>query len=104
MNREEAIKWIDTLSIYLSICDNQSLKDSLSSDIEKTIKALDIAVEALKTQEEGRLIEGDCEHCFNTYGTLGCCSTVSNKWIYNCKSGMKEYVETLKAQESQKKK
>lgn len=61
--------------------------------------ALDMAVKALKAQEEGRLIEGDCEHCFNTYGTLGCCSTVSNKWIYNCKSGMKEYAEALKAQE-----
>lgn len=51
MTREEAIKWIDALSIYLSICDNQSLKDRLSSDIEKTIKALDMAIEALKAQE-----------------------------------------------------
>lgn len=51
MNREEAIKWVDALSIYLSICDDQSLKDNLSSDIEKTIKALDMVIEAVKAQE-----------------------------------------------------
>lgn len=59
MTREEAIKWIDSLSIYLSICDNQSLKDSLSSDIEKTIKALDMAIEALKAQENMISLDGE---------------------------------------------
>jgi len=38
----------------------------------------------------------DCEHCNRTYGTLGCCSTVSNKWVYSCEEGHKEYAETHK--------
>lgn len=35
----------------------------------------------------------DCEHCSRIYGTLGCCSTVSNKWVYSCEEGHKEYKE-----------
>lgn len=38
--------------------------------------------------------ERDCKHCSRTYGTLGCCSTVSNKWIYSCEEGHREYEET----------
>jgi len=38
----------------------------------------------------------DCQHCNRTYGTLGCCSTVSNKWVYSCEEGHKEYEETHK--------
>ena len=41
-----------------------------------------------------RLSEHDCEHCNRKYGTLGCCSTVSNKWIYSCEEGHREYEET----------
>ena len=26
----------------------------------------------------------DCEHCSKTYGTLGCCDTINNKWVYAC--------------------
>ena len=37
---------------------------------------------------------GDCSRCSRTYGTLGCCSTVSNKWYYSCKEGMKEYTDS----------
>lgn len=46
-----------------------------------------------------RLSEHDCEHCSRTYGTLGCCSTVSNKWIYSCEEGHREYEETHKETE-----
>lgn len=38
----------------------------------------------------------DCKHCNRTYGTLGCCSTVSNKWVYSCEEGHREYEETHK--------
>jgi hypothetical protein len=34
----------------------------------------------------------DCEHCSKTYGSLGCCDTVSNKWVYSCKEGQREYL------------
>ena len=34
---------------------------------------------------------GNCDECSKEYGTLGCCSTVSNKWIYNCERGMADY-------------
>lgn len=34
----------------------------------------------------------DCDHCSKTYGTLGCCATVSNKWVYSCTEGQKEYI------------
>ena len=37
---------------------------------------------------------GDCSRCSRTYGTLGCCSTVSNKWYYSCEEGMKEYTDS----------
>jgi hypothetical protein len=35
---------------------------------------------------------GDCEHCSKAYGTLGCCDTVSNEWVYSCKEGQREYL------------
>lgn len=38
----------------------------------------------------------DCKHCSRTYGTLGCCSTVSNKWVYSCEEGHREYEEIHK--------
>ncbi len=34
----------------------------------------------------------DCDHCSNTYGTLGCCTTVNNQWVYSCTEGQKEYI------------
>lgn len=36
----------------------------------------------------------DCEKCSKTYGTLGCCSTVNNKWVYFCLEGMIDYAYT----------
>lgn len=47
--------------------------------------------------EVERVGEGrDCKHCSRTYGTLGCCSTVSNKWVYSCEEGHREYEKTHK--------
>ena len=34
----------------------------------------------------------DCDHCSKTYGTLGCCTTVNNQWVYSCTEGQKEYI------------
>ena len=38
----------------------------------------------------------DCEHCAKTYGTLGCCDTVGNEWVYSCKEGHEEYAKGLR--------
>ena len=35
----------------------------------------------------------DCERCAKTYGTLGCCDTVSNEWVYDCVEGHKEFID-----------
>lgn len=34
---------------------------------------------------------GDCDKCLREFGTLGCCTTVSNQWVYSCEDGMLEY-------------
>lgn len=34
---------------------------------------------------------GNCQKCVNTYGTLGCCSTVGNEWHYYCEEGQAEW-------------
>ena len=51
----------------------------------------DIAIEAL--QNKSRPF-GDCSKCIHTYGTLGCCTTVSNEWVYDCEHGMEQYENT----------
>lgn len=33
----------------------------------------------------------DCEHCSKKKGSFGCCSTVSNNWVYSCAEGQKEW-------------
>ena len=33
-----------------------------------------------------------CEHCSRKRGSFGCCSTVSNNWVYSCAEGQKEWV------------
>lgn len=38
----------------------------------------------------------DCEHCSRIYGTLGCYTTVNNKWVYFCEEGHREYEERQK--------
>lgn len=34
----------------------------------------------------------DCEHCLKKKGSFGCCSTVSNNWVYACAEGHKEWL------------
>lgn len=34
----------------------------------------------------------DCEHCSKKRGSFGCCSTVSNNWVYSCAEGQKEWL------------
>lgn len=36
---------------------------------------------------------GNCQKCINTFGTLGCCDTISNEWRYNCDDGMRQFDE-----------
>lgn len=55
---------------------------------EQAIKA----VMATKALEKEPILDRDCEHCSRTYGTFGCCTTVSNEWVYSCKVGQKEYL------------
>ena len=43
-------------------------------------------------EEQEPTLDRDCEHCSKTYGTLGCCDCVSNKWVYSCKEGQREYL------------
>lgn len=53
-----------------------------TEDLNRVIKAL----------EQEPVLDKDCEHCSKTYGTLGCCDTVSNEWVYSCKEGQREYL------------
>ena len=46
----------------------------------------------IKALEQEPILDKDCEHCSKTYGTLGCCDTVSNKWVYSCKEGQREFL------------
>lgn len=34
----------------------------------------------------------DCEHCSKKMGSLGCCSTVNNNWVYACAKGHKDWL------------
>jgi len=57
---------------------------------EEEKEAITKAIEALTDKDKSHKY-GDCDKCANTYGTLGCCSTVNNEWIYSCEDGMKRY-------------
>ena len=56
--------------------------------------AVSLAIKALSQQTEDAY--HDCEHCAKTYGTLGCCTTISNRWVYSCEEGHREYWEKQK--------
>lgn len=36
---------------------------------------------------------GNCQKCSRTFGSQGCCSTVSNEWQYYCEDGQAEWQE-----------
>lgn len=61
---------------------------------QETHEAINMAIEALSKIESGRYVEGDCEHCARTFGTLSCCDTVNNEFVYSCEEGMTEYLES----------
>lgn len=80
MTREEAIARIKDHMIIHEIKEPRAIYIS---------EALDMAIKAL---EQEPILDRDCEHCSKTYGTLGCCDTVSNEWMYSCKEGQREYL------------
>ena len=78
MTREEAIR--NTL--------DKVLWTRNASDDNKNI----LTNALIKALEQEPILDKDCEHCSKTYGTLGCCDTVSNKWVYSCKEGQREFL------------
>lgn len=32
-----------------------------------------------------------CKRCIHTYGTLDCCDTVHNKWVFDCEFGQEQF-------------
>ena len=76
MTREEAI---------------EHFKEQLDIFGGEHAEAIKVAIEAL--QNKSRPF-GDCSKCIHTYGTLGCCTTVSNEWVYDCEHGMEQYKNT----------
>ena len=87
MTREEAIA-------MLRHCEaERHCYDGIHGNCKRCNKriALDMAIEALKNKSRPF---GDCSKCIHTYGTLGCCTTVSNEWVYDCEHGMEQYKST----------
>lgn len=82
MTREEAINTLGNFKRYISGGGVTDLKAN---------EAIDMAIEALKNKSRPF---GDCSKCIYTYGTLGCCTTVSNEWVYDCEHGMEQYKST----------
>ena len=54
-------------------------------------KIADLPSADVVERKHGKPDFADCEKCSKIYGTFGCCSTVSNEWIYSCLEGMLEY-------------
>lgn len=84
MTREEAIKVLNTYDVNFDEYTAEEIAD-----------AIDMAIEALEQIESGRYLKGECSICSKEFGTLGCCTTVSNHWVYSCKEGMAQYAEAL---------
>lgn len=82
MTREETVR--NLLTELIDMIDNGSQRDLDRAD--------EIGVSIIKLLEQEPILDRDCEHCSKTYGTLGCCTTVSNKWVYSCKKGQREYL------------
>lgn len=82
MTREEAIKYLEQHR-HSNPCGRKVLEESN--------EAIDMAIESLKNKSRPF---GDCSKCIHTYGTLGCCTAVSNEWVYDCEHGMEQYKNT----------
>lgn len=91
MTKQEAIEVIKDFVAYEKHVNAFVYKGSTSIPIE----ALNMAIEALEQIESGRYVKGECSICSKEYGTLGCCTTVNNHWVYSCKEGMGQYAEAL---------
>lgn len=83
--------------IFGYVSSDSILTNLLASEAVKRVKAWEEKQKAGTIQQER-----DCEHCSNVYGTLGCCTTVSNKWVYSCEEGHKQYAERHKADDEVK--
>lgn len=81
MTREEAIK----------VLENTPIAPTYGYSFNDISDALYMAIEALTNKSRPF---GDCSKCIHTYGTLGCCTTVSNEWVYDCEHGMEQYKST----------
>lgn len=91
MTKTEAIGVIKEFVAYGKHVNAFVYKGSTSIPID----ALNMAIEALEQIESGRYIKGECSRCSEKFGTLGCCTTVSNHWVYSCEEGIAQYAEAL---------
>ena len=78
---------------------NDLVIDTFTHEIEteieyKLLKRIREARAQVMPQEP--TTKNDWEHCSKTYGTLGCCDTVSNEWVYTCKEGHEEYARGMR--------
>lgn len=37
----------------------------------------------------------DCDRCYNTFGSFGCCVTVNNEIFYDCVTGHKKELDQV---------
>jgi hypothetical protein len=74
---------------------NNLLKEQYCIEDEWSGNKINI-VEVMKIKIADAIVEEDevfkCEHCSKKKGSLGCCSTVNNNWVYSCAEGQKEWL------------
>lgn len=102
IGREEAWECARKLSEMLNAEINQIFNDDIYwVAVFKKYSASEAIAKIKEYEEKQKAVtiqqERDCKHCSKVYGTLGCCTTVSNKWIYSCEEGHKQYAERHKA-------
>lgn len=88
MTREEAIK------VLTVIKGSKEFIQGFGTKYNNDIEAIDMAIESLSAEPNKSRPYGDCAKCIHEYGTLGCCTTVSNEWVYDCDNGMAQYEKT----------
>lgn len=89
---------LDDLKAYR---DNRIASGDSDFDEMDRLSAFIATVETIEPKR-GKPDFADCEKCSRTYGTFGCCSTVSNEWVYSCLEGMleKAYADGIKSVET----
>lgn len=68
--------------------------DTAREALTMLMNEIDNAPSVAPKKRTGKPDFADCEKCSKIYGTLGCCSTVSNEWVYSCLEGMTDYAYT----------